>query len=999
MSMIGPAISGTARVLPKAIKGFTSLFKRTPKKLTVPKEYRKKMKPSDIAPPKPTPPAPIKVTAKQKIVDPVTNKKVTNPEYSAAKKQADDAALGAQKKYEQDLADYNTKLSKSKYIADEATGSINVNPAFKVKGQKAPATNVDEFMAKYGPKAPSTKIKDIVTSKPLTRTANVGQALSTVVGGQVGSALGGLGGAVALPASIIKLITAPGREKFKPLVQTIINGFMASLLRDVGPGSKLPVIDYSYLEKRIIDLFNQEEPAKLPKPTTTAGPTGPSTTPGKSQGASIDDALAAATRQATADAAAGKMSTPPAYNPPVYNPPVSLPRVPSTGMTGGPTMGVTPQIPSTTSNAPTYNAPPAYNPPRINAPMGGMTSPVVSAVSRGIAPQSYLQPSIPQVGSSAPIPQYNPPTVATAVPQATLDNAVAQQTGGTNANTIELQKQNALNNLVSQYGSKENVVAATQQGDQQLALEIQQIEADYQTGMKNIGLVYQDLNNKLAALQSGSTQALSDVANQQSAVSSQLQRDISNLNLGGTSSTAMGGAGQQSNQTISDLARANTMSVDASQIENTKNLQNVSTDAALYQALAQSSLSQEALSGKSAARIGGAKRSEAERVRLAEEATRKAEADTAARQRLAEIAFNTQTSDLNALQQRGYQVTDAETQRSQYLTDAATQRSQQLQDAALSTAQKQYDVEYQAAVNAADSETRRAQDLQDMAYNRSNQLSDQERSDYLAQSNAALQRSQQLEDQNTARLQQLSDAELAQTQKAYDVEYQRQIEVSDNELARAQRLYDEANDRKLALSDQERSLRLAEANAAEARAQQIQDKADQRVQDLQDIAESRKFAVEQANIERDNTLTDTFNRQVYEAKMAKATRLASMTPAEYKAQYGIDASANLVKPKWYGLNQSSKDPNSMVPGIKLTPKGKDLPVTVADVNSLLDSFTTAYSQKEYTDPATTLIYWNDFFNKVIYNENRDQNLAIMKKYGIPTSGVVLSNSLYSTPKK
>lgn len=55
MSMIGPAVSGGAKVLPKIIKGFTSIFKKAPKKVEykVPKEYRKPMKPSDIAPPKP----------------------------------------------------------------------------------------------------------------------------------------------------------------------------------------------------------------------------------------------------------------------------------------------------------------------------------------------------------------------------------------------------------------------------------------------------------------------------------------------------------------------------------------------------------------------------------------------------------------------------------------------------------------------------------------------------------------------------------------------------------------------------------------------------------------------------------------------------------------------------------------------------------------------------------------------------------------------------------
>jgi hypothetical protein len=133
--------------------------------------------------------------------------------------------------------------------------------------------------------------------------------------------------------------------------------------------------------------------------------------------------------------------------------------------------------------------------------------------------------------------------------------------------------------------------------------------------------------------------------------------------------------------------------------------------------------------------------------------------------------------------------------------------------------------------------------------------------------------------------------------------------------------------------------------------------------------------------------------------MAKATRLASMTPAEYKAQYGIDASANLVKPSWYGKIQPSNNPNARVPGIKITPKGEDLPVTVTDVNKLLDTFTIAYSNPEYTDIQTAPTAWNNLYQSFIFNENSQQNVAILKKYGIPTIPSQLVASLYATPKK
>jgi hypothetical protein len=155
---------------------------------------------------------------------------------------------------------------------------------------------------------------------------------------------------------------------------------------------------------------------------------------------------------------------------------------------------------------------------------------------------------------------------------------------------------------------------------------------------------------------------------------------------------------------------------------------------------------------------------------------------------------------------------------------------------------------------------------------------------------------------------------------------------------------------------------------------------------------------------QENALNRQANIANLESKFAqdKAQRLAQMTPAEYKAAYGISSKANIVAPKW--LNSVvGGDPNALVEKLTMTDnKGGKIKIsaTVAEVQQVIDSFSDAInlSTGEYTDPATSQNAWFKFYTTNVL-PNSGKWYSIMQKYGIPTSATAMSQSLFSTPKK
>jgi hypothetical protein len=212
--------------------------------------------------------------------------------------------------------------------------------------------------------------------------------------------------------------------------------------------------------------------------------------------------------------------------------------------------------------------------------------------------------------------------------------------------------------------------------------------------------------------------------------------------------------------------------------------------------------------------------------------------------------------------------------------------------------------------------------------------------------------------------------------------------------------------------------RLAELNAANSqelgrtllnrqdtmenrRYQAEQDAAKYNFQAQQDAANAAYAAQVKA---QENALNRQENIATLQAKFAenKAQRLSQMTPAEYKAAYGVSSKANIVTPKWLN-NTLSGDVTALIKGIQTTgANGKkiDIPVTVGQAQSVLDAFSSAINLNtgEYTDPATASSAWFDFYTKIVMPQQAIY-LPIMQKYGIPTSATAMSQSLFSTPKK
>lgn len=133
-----------------------------------------------------------------------------------------------------------------------------------------------------------------------------------------------------------------------------------------------------------------------------------------------------------------------------------------------------------------------------------------------------------------------------------------------------------------------------------------------------------------------------------------------------------------------------------------------------------------------------------------------------------------------------------------------------------------------------------------------------------------------------------------------------------------------------------------------------------------------------------------------DAANKKATILANLTPAEYKAYTGISAKSNFKSPSWYGSTVSG-DPLAKTKVLYVDSTGTKQNATVSDVQNTLDLVYSVMNQPEATDPETALATWTVFYNKYSADPSFVPTLAARK---MPTSASAMVKTLWpSTPKK
>ena len=134
-----------------------------------------------------------------------------------------------------------------------------------------------------------------------------------------------------------------------------------------------------------------------------------------------------------------------------------------------------------------------------------------------------------------------------------------------------------------------------------------------------------------------------------------------------------------------------------------------------------------------------------------------------------------------------------------------------------------------------------------------------------------------------------------------------------------------------------------------------------------------------------------------DAANKKATILANLTPAEYKAYTGISAKSNFKSPSWYGTVISG-DPMAKTKVSYNDSKGSPQKATVNEVQSILDTVYALMNEPEATDPETAFGTWTLFYNK--YKSQDPAFLPTLAARKMPTTASEMVKTLWpSTPKK
>lgn len=193
-----------------------------------------------------------------------------------------------------------------------------------------------------------------------------------------------------------------------------------------------------------------------------------------------------------------------------------------------------------------------------------------------------------------------------------VDAQVKAITGGVTQADLNAQTQQAMNDLIANYGSAQNMTNSLAQGDQALAANLEYIRSQYEMGTNIINQAYDTARQQIQGYQTQSSQLMANTAAAQQAAISQAAGGLATFspgtmltpeqgNAAGLSDTALGGAGITGSSLVNALGGVAQAQNAAATLGLGSSLNNQLATSALDRAATLSALQQDALYQSSSA--------------------------------------------------------------------------------------------------------------------------------------------------------------------------------------------------------------------------------------------------------------------------------------------------------------------------------------------------------------------------------------------------------------